>query len=234
MKSLSALLLSLGILLSGFFISQTAVNANFGAKTVEVRGLSEKRVKSDRVYWQITYNVMRRGEKINRADLYKESEENQNKIINFLKENGLNENEIQAPLVRYDKIEYRDNYQRLVDIEHRLNGTIGIDSRNVDLVNTLRVKISDLIKEGIELESQLPQFYFTSLNEIKPEMVKQATLNAKKAAEELASHAEVNVGKIKKAVQGSFVIQDVGNNYSDNQSVEKNVRLVTTITFFLK
>ncbi len=230
----SALVLGLGILMAGFFIGQTAVNANVGANTVEVRGLSERRVKSDRVHWVVAYNVTRRGDSINRAELYAESEKNQAQIILFLKNNGLNENEIEAPLVHYNKMEYRDGNQRLVDVEHRLSGSIGINSGNIDLINQLRVKISDLIRQGIELESVAPQFYFTSLNQIKPEMLKDATLNAKKAAEELANHANVKVGKIKKAVQGSFVIRDLGSDYSDNQSVEKTVRLVTTVTFFLK
>ncbi len=234
MRVLCALILSIGIFMAGFFISQTAVNANVGANTVEVRGLSERRVKSDRAYWNIEYNVVRRGININMADLYKESDNNQKIIIDFLKESGFTDDEIQAPLVRYEKFDYRDNQQRLVDMEWRLKGFIGLDTKNVDLVNATRVKIIDLNKKGVELENQPPNFYFTSLNDIKPEMVKEATINARNAAEELASYANVQVGTIKKAVQGSFVIQDVGNKYMDDQSLEKNVRLVTTITFFLK
>ena len=234
MRVLCALILSIGIFMAGFFISQTAVNANVGANTVEVRGLSERRVKADRAYWSIEYNVVRRGNNINMADLYKESDNNQKIIIDFLKESGFTDDEIQAPLVRYEKFDYRDNQQRLVDMEWRLKGFIGLDTKNVDLVNATRVKIIDLNKKGVELENQSPNFYFTSLNDIKPEMVKEATINARNAAEELASYANVQVGTIKKAVQGSFVIQDVGNKYMDDQSLEKNVRLVTTITFFLK
>ena len=233
-KILSALILSAGIFMAGFFISQTAVNANVGANTVEVRGLSERRVKSDRAFWNIEYNVVRRGMNINTADLYQESDNSQKIIIAFLKEVGFTEDEIQAPLVRFDKYDYRDNQQRLVDMEYRLKGFIGLDTQNVDLVNAARVKITDLNKKGVDLENQSPNFYFTGLNQIKPEMVKEATINARGAAEELASYANVQVGTIKRAVQGSFVIQDVGNKYVDDQSLEKNVRLVTTITFFLK
>ena len=233
-KILSAFILSAGIFMAGFFISQTAVNANVGANTVEVRGLSERRVKSDRAFWNIEYNVVRRGMNINTADLYQESDNSQKIIIAFLKEVGFTENEIQAPLVRFDKYDYRDNQQRLVDMEYRLKGFIGLDTQNVDLVNAARVKITDLNKKGVDLENQSPNFYFTGLNQIKPEMVKEATINARSAAEELASYANVQVGTIKRAVQGSFVIQDVGNKYVDDQSLEKNVRLVTTITFFLK
>ncbi len=64
-------------------------------------------------------------------------------------------------------------------------------------------------------------------------MVKEATTNARIAANEFAENAGVEVGGIKSAQQGGFLIRDVGEEYGDTKSIEKEVRVVTTITFYL-
>ena len=65
-------------------------------------------------------------------------------------------------------------------------------------------------------------------------MVKEATTNARVAATEFARDAGVKVGRIRDAQQGGFIIRDVGEEFSDRSSIEKEVRLVTTITFYLE
>lgn len=225
----SAIILSLGLLGGGFFIGQTLTNNN--QQTVDVRGLSQRRVMSDSVYWEVRYNVSRHGE-AGRADLYSQSKRDQAIIQKFLRSAGFSDKEIKEPVVNYEKNEYRNNGV-LVDVEHKLTGIIAIDSRDIAKVNTARREISQLVVRGVDVQSQTPQFYFTGLNAVKPEMVKESTHNARAAAQEVANYVGTRVGKIKRASQGSFVIKDVGNEYSDKQSIEKEVRLVTTVTFFL-
>lgn len=64
-------------------------------------------------------------------------------------------------------------------------------------------------------------------------MLKEATTNARLAANEFATNAGVKVGGIRSAIQGGFVIRDVGKNYGDTKKIEKNVRVVTNVTFLL-
>ena len=86
---------------------------------------------------------------------------------------------------------------------------------------------------GIDINNNAPSYYFTGLNEIKPEMLKEATTNARVAANEFASNAGVDVGSIRNARQGGFIIRDVGESYTDTVKIDKDVRVVTTITFYL-
>jgi len=74
---------------------------------------------------------------------------------------------------------------------------------------------------------------FTRLNEIKPAMLREATKNARIAANEFAENAGVKVGGIRDAHQGGFSIRDVGESHGDTAKIEKDVRVVTTITFYL-
>lgn len=64
-------------------------------------------------------------------------------------------------------------------------------------------------------------------------MLKAATKNARLAANEFATNTGVKVGGIRSARQGGFVIRDVGENYGDTKKIEKYVRVVTNVTFFL-
>ena len=53
-------------------------------------------------------------------------------------------------------------------------------------------------------------------------------------ANEFAKVAKAKVTGIKQARQGSFYIKDVGEDYSDDKKIEKDVRVVTTIMFTLE
>ena len=93
--------------------------------------------------------------------------------------------------------------------------------------------MNKLVAQGIDIENYAPTYRFTKLNEIKPEMLSEATKNARIAANEFAKNADVKVGGIRSARQGSFRINDVGEDYGDTKKIDKTVRVVTTITFYL-
>ena len=127
----------------------------------------------------------------------------------------------------------RDDNQRLVEEKHQLVGSIAVETSKVKLVSGIRAKLNKLIAQGLEITNNAPAYYFTKLNDIKPAMVKEATTNARVAANEFASIAGVKVGGIRDAQQGGFIIKDVGEEFGDTKNLEKDVRLVTTITFYL-
>ena len=64
-------------------------------------------------------------------------------------------------------------------------------------------------------------------------MLREATKNARVAANEFADNAGVKVGGIRSARQGSFRVTDAGKDYGDTKEIEKDIRVVTNITFFL-
>ena len=90
------------------------------------------------------------------------------------------------------------------------------------------------MKQGIAISvgdyQYRPQFMFTKLNDIKPEMIEQATKNARNAAVKFAKDSESELGKIKTAYQGQFSIDD----RDANTPYIKKVRVVTTVDYYLK
>ena len=79
-------------------------------------------------------------------------------------------------------------------------------------------------------------YTFTKLNDIKPEMVAEATRDARAAAEQFAKDSGASVGAIKDATQGYFTIDardGDGGGWGVSDSPYKKVRVVTTVNFSL-
>ena len=89
---------------------------------------------------------------------------------------------------------------------------------------------SELLKQGIvtgggSWENPV-EFKYEGLNDIKPEMIEEATRNAREAAQKFAKDSDSRLGKIKTANQGTFTIED----RDSNTPYIKKVRVVTTVT----
>lgn len=235
-KSLPAIIcgivLASGITGAGYFIGQTMYNAKVALNTAEAKGLAERRVKANLVSWTLSFSV-NSSHKTELPLLYKRAEEIQKMIQKTLGKHGFDKGEIELGVIDYHHKVLRNKEQKLLSENHILNSSVHIDSQKVDLIKAARTELNKLIAQGIDLNNQAPKYYYTNLNKIKPEMLKEATQNARIAAGEFASHAGVKVGGIRNARQGNFYIRDAGSEYGDSNKLEKDVRVVTTITFYL-
>lgn len=229
---LIALIVAGGIAAGGYFISQTLYKAKVALNTAEAKGLAERRVEADRANWSVGFSVKGKSAEEVPA-LYKEAEAIQKRLQAVLGESGFEEDEITLGIISYSSRQYRNEDQLLTDEDHFLNGSISIETSKVRSIAPARATVNRLIAEGISISNNTPTYTFTGLNEIKPDMLREATTNARIAANEFASDAGVEVGGIRTARQGTFFIRDAGNESSDSFKIEKDVRVVTTITFFL-
>lgn len=226
------LFICIGLSMGGFFISKTMYNSKVALNTAEAKGLAERRVMADRVNWKIMFSV-KGATKKEIPSLYQKAEKHQQSIIDVIKENGFTDDEIKIGALNYRSHEYRNDKQQVVDQTHILLGTIDVESNKVKEVDKVRTSVSKLIAKGINVENLEPTYHFTKLNDIKPEMLREATKNARIAASEFAQNAGVKVGSIRSARQGSFYVRDAGESYGDTKKIEKEVRVVTTISFYL-
>ena len=226
------LFIAAGLALAGYFVSQTLYNAKVALNTAEAKGLAERRVSADRANWNIGFSVA--GESREEIpSLYQKAEQHQQTIVGMLKNNGFDDSEIEFGVLDYNYQEYRDDKQQLVDQRHTLVGSISVETEKVELVGKVRSSMNKLIAQGINIQNQAPAYRFTKLNDIKPEMLREASKNARIAANEFAENAGVKVGGIRDARQGNFYVRDAGEEYGDTAKIEKDVRVVTTITFYL-
>lgn len=87
-----------------------------------------------------------------------------------------------------------------------------------------------LLARGIPFSGTYVNYTFNGLNKIKPEMIAEATKNAREAAAQFAKDSESTLGKIKTANQGQFSIDDLDSG----KPYMKNVRVVSTVVYYLE
>lgn len=226
-----AIILSIGLLLLGVFIERGFSEFAGRDRSVNVKGLAEMEVPADKVTWPLVYKSL--GNDLNA--LYEEIKRSSRTITEFLKEKGLTDKEISinAPVIVDMKAERYGNNQ---DSPYRYNVTtvITVTSNKVDLVRGLITEQGELLKRGIAITTgdyqYNIQYEYTGLNTIKPQMIEEATKNARQAAEKFAKDSESTLGKIRHANQGQFSISD----RDPNTPHIKKVRVVTTIDYSLE
>lgn len=226
---IAALLISLGIVCLGWFIYSGINHIAYRDRAVQVRGLAEKEVMANKVTWPLVVKIP--GNDL--PQLYDQINSSNNLILEFLKSNGISDSEISInePQV-FDKL--AQNYTNS-DIRFRYNLTevITVTSSQVEKVNQLMKRQADLLKKGVALANDYEYqtlYEYTGLNDIKPEMIAEATRNAREAANKFAEDSESELGKIKTATQGQFSIED-RDPYTP---YVKNVRVVSTIVFYIE
>ena len=228
-----ALILALGLFLAGGAIGKGIVQLKELDRTVTAKGLSEKEVKADKVTWPLKFKELGNDP----SEIYDCIANDTRIIIEFLKANGISDDEItQTPPNMVDQQANMSYSSETVRYRYKANCVVTVVSKNVDLVRKLVSKQADLMRQGVTIvgneygDDTSVSYEFTGLNEIKPEMIAEATKNARKTAERFAEDSQSKLGKIRTADQGQFSI----DNRDQNTPWLKNVRVVTTVVYYLK
>ena len=229
-KLFSGLAIMVGLVVLGLMIPRAVSVYRSYDRMVDVKGLCEREVKADRVIWPITYKVM--------ADdirsIYSQLDGSVATIKDFLLSGGISEDEISVSVPSVsDKLanEYGENQRTF---RYIAKNVVTVCTDKVDLVLALMARQSELLKKGIVTESNdwenRVEFSYEGLNDIKPEMIEIATMNAREAAQKFAKDSGSRLGKIKTANQGTFSIVD----RDSNTPYIKKIRIVTYVTYYLK
>lgn len=229
-RIIESLILAIGLVIIGGFISSAFNSIVDSRRVVTVKGLSEMEVKADKVTWPIVYREL--GNDL--PTIYNRTNKINETIISYLNENEIGSDEItvNAPEVTDLKTD-RYNMNPITD-RYNVTVVITVTSDKVDKVREIISNQGELLKKGIALVTETyanPITYeYTSLNEIKPEMIQLATKNARIAAEQFAKDSDCKIGEIITANQGQFSI----TNRDQYTPYIKEVRVVTTITYSLQ
>lgn len=230
-RIISGLAVMTGLIVMGLMLPRAVEKYREYERVVNVKGLCEREVKADKVIWPVVYKVM--------ADdiqsIYDQTDENNETIIAFLESGGISRSEITVSVPQIsDKLanEYGDNNRQY---RYIAKNVITVCTADVDTVLSLMEKQSELLKKGIvtgggnQWENPV-EFKYEGLNDIKPQMIEEATWNARETAKKFAKDSKSRLGKIKTASQGTFSIV----NRDSNTPYIKKVRVVTSVTYYLK
>lgn len=202
-------------------------------RVVVVKGLAERDVRADLAIWPLRL--------VTASDSLAEGQaalvEARGTVQAFLSEQGFPPAEIRAERLEVTDTAANPYQSNPAQSRFILAQTLILRSTNVDAVLGAIDRSGDLVASGVVLspEAGPPQFRFTDLNAIKPELIAEATAEARRAAEQFAQDSGARVGTIREANQGVIQIlpRDLDQAFGESQAVEKRVRVVTTVNYTL-
>jgi hypothetical protein len=226
-----AFILALGLVIAALLLGNSLIRFKKLDRSVIVKGLAELEVDANLAVWPITFNEASN----NLAELQASLDRKRQIILGFLSESGFTAEEVTVGMVNINDIKaniYGGNNQG-AEFRYIGQSQMTVRTGQTDRMTKAISKLTDLVGQGIVLnqdqyQSQV-QYLFTDLNAVKPRMIEEATKNAREAAEKFASDSKSKAGKIKKATQGLFSIED----RDMNTPYKKIVRVVTTVEYYL-
>lgn len=232
-NSISSLILGffifIGLSSLGYFVSTAFLKTKDMERTVIVKGLSEKEVLANIVIMPI--KISQTGNDF--EALSKKTNSDTTQIIEFLKQNGIKEEDISlGSTLVVDKMANEYSNQEF-SMRYLASRVINIYSNEVEKVRSLTGKLSELSQKGIlfktdDYDTKI-EYIFTKLNDIKPSMIEEATANAREVAEKFAQDSNSKLGKIKRATQGQVEM----NSRDKNSEHIKTLRVVATVEYYL-
>ena len=222
--------LFLGLAALGWLLGRAAIEFREYERTVVVKGLSERMVEADIVVWPIRFTVADN----DLGKLYQSIELASSKIRRYLQERGIQSEEISsAPPSITDKSAQQYGNNAPAPFRYTAMQTLTVYSKDVVGVRQVMQELSGLGKQGIVFsgggyESET-EYLFSRLNDIKPQMIEEATRKAREVAEKFAKDSNSRLGKIRRASQGRFSIS-ARDKY--NPQIKK-IRVVSTVEYYL-
>ena len=225
-----AVLLTIGLIAMGAEIRQGINNFVEKDRVVTGKGLAEMEVPANKVTWPLMYKEV--GNDL--ATLYNKISDTNSAIVNFLKKKGITEDEISINAPEIIDMQAERYNSNPVPYRYNVTTVITVTSSKVDLVRSLISEQGELLKQGIAITGGDYRYNitydYTGLNDVKPQMIEEATKNAREAAQKFAKDSDSELGKIKRASQGQFSI----NDRDANTPYIKRIRVVTTIDYSLE
>lgn len=224
-------LLGLGLIGGGWAVGQGVVNARTGERGVTVRGVAERNVKADLAVLPLKFTAS--GEVL--SEVQARIDGDLAIVRQFLTAQGY-----PADTVSLGQLSVADTRSREWGSNNNgprfiLSQTVVVRTNDVDRVQKTTRALNELVRQGVVLQDfNGPTYVFTKLNDVRPAMIAEATASARTGAEQFAKDSRTPLGPIRQATQGSFEILARDEIGDETTSLDKKVRVVTTVSYRLK
>jgi hypothetical protein len=236
-------LLAIGLIVGGLLLGTRIRDFKRADRYVEVKGLVERTVKSDSATWPISFSEA--GDSL--PAVFAASEKDKAAAIAFLQAQGFSQQDMTLGSISVTDRSTQQFNNNTHGPRFVVEQTITLQSNDVDKVAAANARTADLIRAGVVIQSGQSGsgvvYKFNGLNALKPDMITEATRNARASADRFAADSGSQVGAIRDANQGVFSIsaanqgsstgEDAGFDQQADSSLMKKVRVVSTIDYYL-
>lgn len=236
-KIAGAFLIATGLCVAGYFAGKGFREGRAAERFVTVKGVAEREVEADTAIWSLT--LVSTNNDLAAAQL--QLKESHAKTLAFLQERGIAAES--AETQNFEVIDRQaDQWGPQGEIASRyiLRQTVVVRSDDPRAIMAMSQDVSSLVEAGVVFQSSMgpysgPTYLFTKLNDFKPEMIAEATRNARAAADQFAQDSGAQLGGIRRATQGVFEIlpRNPAPGTMQEGQFQKTLRVVSTIEFYL-
>jgi hypothetical protein len=231
----AALVLSIGLVVASVIAGGFAQRIANSRSTLTVTGSARQTVRSDLAVWRGSFSAQ--APRIEEA--YADLATSARRVRAYLVRRGFADSAIVLSQVQTTTI-----YQRLPNgMEsslaegYRLAQTVEMRSPQVERVGALAREATELIQDGVRLESFPPEYLVTRLADLKVETLAAATRDARARAGEMAKNAGSAIGRLRGARMGVFQVtpalstQVTDYGVNDTSALDKDITSVVSLTF---
>jgi uncharacterized protein len=237
-SGLIAAILAVGIILGGWLAGRGFVAARTAERFVTVKGVAERIVDADLGLWPLRFVVT--DDDLGQAQSRIESQ--RRLVLGFLARHGLDSSTTEIQSLDVTDVQANPySPQRSGASRFIVSMGLMVRSESPTALQSASQAVGELLNAGVVLSSEGrfisgPTFLFRKLNEMKPEMIAEATANARKGAEQFAKDSRTALGGIRRANQGVFEIlpRDQAPGVMEGQQLQKTLRVVATVDYWLR
>jgi hypothetical protein len=227
--------LGIAIVISSMIGAWALVRVKNHDQTITVTGSARKRIKSDLVIWRTSVT----DQSPQLSDAYKALSGSVPRVKAYLESKGIPDNEITISSITTTTLKSRttDGEDSGRVVGYQLSQELEVRSTDVDKITKISRDVTELINQGILLESKPPEYHYTKLGDLKIEMLADAAKDAKNRAQQVAQSTGSSVGSIRSAKMGVLQITPADSNevsgegMNDTTSLEKDITAVVNIGF---
>ena len=123
---------------------------------------------------------------------------------------------------------------------YNLSQPIVIKSNDVQKIKEISSEIQSLLDQGIDINVTNTEYFYSGLSELKVDLLKEATIDAKDRATGMLKATHNRPGKIQSVNMGVFQITPVDSTnvsdmgINDTSSIDKKVTAVANVVFRIK
>ena len=219
-------------------IGAKTISNNFSKDEITVTGSASEIVTSDSGVWRFQI----RTDGLTRNDAYKALTSQKPVVLEFLKNNGIKDTEIEfLGINNYARYKTGPNGISTQEINgYTYEQVVKINTNDVQLIKKLHLEIPSLVEKGIVINSYEPNYMYSGLADKKAELLQKATADAKFRAKEMLKATNNRVGRIRTVKMGVFQITPPDSNevsdwgINDTSSIEKKITAVSNVVFGIK
>lgn len=242
-----AFILSLGFIIGAMIMSGTWKKVASSNVTIAVTGSASKQIKSDLGIWKGIFSA----EAPTVHGAYAKLGETKQRVKEYLVNFGFPEDKLVFSSITTSNLYENKSGNKYDDYGlgnsssekirgYRLAQEVSVESPDVDKIDNLSRRVTELINQGIDINSGSPTFLYTKLGDLKVEMIGLASQDAKTRAEQIAKATGNSVGDVRSSKTGviqvnaknSTEVSDYGIN--DTRSLEKTITAVVNVTFAIE